>query len=271
MTLIYVRQLLIDLDTPIPARWNGGDCFRSAFYNALSMGFPAGEQYFISSVHRGFMTLSEIEQQRVAPEVQGFIGQEATHRRIHSLFNGHLNRHGYYNHIEQRTLKRFKAHAHCNILGHLAATAATEHLAFLFSDWTLRHDESLGGAEPRLQALWQWHCAEECEHHTTAFDIYIAAGGSYKWRIRIFRYVTLIFISDILYQTVSNLWHDCSLFKWSTWRSGSQLLFAKDGMMRGNCRMWRDYLSPHFHPSQNDISLAQQWLHDNKIQFSVKV
>jgi predicted metal-dependent hydrolase len=34
---LVVRRLLIDLDAPIDARWNGGDAFRSAFFNALSL------------------------------------------------------------------------------------------------------------------------------------------------------------------------------------------------------------------------------------------
>ena len=34
MTDLVVRRLLIDLDTPFPGRWNGGDAFRSA---ALSL------------------------------------------------------------------------------------------------------------------------------------------------------------------------------------------------------------------------------------------
>ena len=53
MTDLVVRRLLIDLNTPFPARWNGGDAFRSALFNALSMSFPVGEQYFIDSVRAG--------------------------------------------------------------------------------------------------------------------------------------------------------------------------------------------------------------------------
>lgn len=53
MTDLVVRKLLIDLTAPFPARWNGGDAFRSAFFNALSMSFPLGEQYFIDSVRAG--------------------------------------------------------------------------------------------------------------------------------------------------------------------------------------------------------------------------
>jgi uncharacterized protein len=269
MTELVVRRLLIDLETPFPARWNGGDAFRSAFFNALSMSFPVGEQYFIDSVRNGLKTLPAAEHERLAVEVQGFVGQEATHRRIHALFNGHLERHGLRNEIERRALRRLQANAHRPERVHVAATAATEHFTAIFADWMQHHPEALEGAEPRLQTLWLWHSAEESEHRSTAFDIYGAMGGSHGLRLRVFRYVTVTFLSDVLRQTVRNLWHDGSLFRWSTWRSAARLLFAHDGMMRGNYRRWRDYLAPGFHPSQHDASLSQQWLRDNQAQFAV--
>ena len=269
MTDLVVRRLLIDLTTPFAARWNGGDAFRSAFFNALSMSFPVGEQYFIDSVRAGLNRLPEAERQRFAPEVQGFIGQEATHRRIHALFNGHLDRLGYRNLIEVRARRRLEKNAHVDVRVHVGATAATEHFTAIFADWILRHPDALEGAEPRLRTLWQWHSAEESEHRNTAFDLYQAIGGDHRWRLRIFRYITVTFLCDVMRQTVRNLWHDGSLFKWSTWRSGAQLLMAKDGMLRGNVGLWRDYLAPDFHPNQHPAERAQQWLRDNAEQYSV--
>lgn len=269
MSDLVVRRLLIDLSAPFPKRWNGGDAFRSAFMSALSMTFPVGEQYFMDSVRNGLKSLPPEQQQRYASEVQGFVGQEATHRRIHALFNGHLDALGYVNEVERRALRRIKANAHRDVRLHVAATAATEHFTSLFADWMLRHPEALEGAEPRLQTLWQWHSAEESEHRTTAFDIYQAMGGSHRWRIRLFRYVTVTFLCDITRQTVRNLWHDGSLFKLSTWRSGATMLFAKDGIIRGNYHGWRDYLATDFHPIQHDASLSEQWLRDNAAQFKV--
>ena len=269
MTDLVVRRLLIDLSTPFPARWNGGDAFRSAFFNALSMSFPAGEQFFIDSVREGLKTLPEAERTRFAGEVQGFIGQEATHRRIHALFNGHLDKLGYDNEIERRTVQRRAANAANDLRNHVAATAATEHFTAIFANWLLRHPEALEGAEPRLRTLWLWHSAEESEHRSTAFDVYQAMGGNHEWRIRIFRYITTTFLHDVARQTVRNLWHDGSLFRWSTWRSGARMLFAKDGMIRGNYQAWRDYLASDFHPSRHDATLGSQWLRDNTAQFTV--
>lgn len=269
MTDLVVRKLLIDLAPPFASRWNGGDAFRSAFFSALSMSFPVGEQYFMDSVRAGLKMLPTEEQQRLAPEVQGFVGQEATHRRIHALFNGHLEKLGYRNELERRATLRLAANAHRDVRIHVAATAATEHLTAIFADWMFRHPEALQGAEPRLQTLWLWHAAEEAEHCSTAFDIYQALNGGERWRLRLLRYITITFAMDITRQTVRNLWHDGSLFKWSTWQSAAQLLFAKDGMIRGNYGLWKAYKSPDFHPRQQDTSLPVQWLQDHTDRYTV--
>ncbi len=138
MTNLVVRRLLIDLDTPFPARWNGGDAFRSAFFNALSQSFPAGEQYFIDSVREGLTVLPEAQRAALASEVQGFIGQEATHRRIHALFNANLDRLGFDNAIERWAVARRKAHEANDLRNKVAATAATEHFTAIFADWLRR-------------------------------------------------------------------------------------------------------------------------------------
>ena len=187
MTDLVVRNLQIDLTAPLPARWNGGDAFRSALFNALSMSFPVGEQYFMDSVRAGLKSLPIADQDRLGAEVQGFVGQEATHRRIHALFNGHLQKLGFDNPLERRATQRLQDNAHRDVRIHVAATAATEHLTAVFAEWMLSHPEALAGAEHRLQTLWLWlwlwHSAEESEHRSTAFDIYHALRGNYaRWK-----------------------------------------------------------------------------------------
>jgi len=267
MANLIVRRLLIDLATPFPARWNGGDAFRSAFFNALSMSFPVGEQYFIDSVRAGLKALPPELQEGLAREVQGFVGQEATHRRVHALFNGHLTALGFDNELERRSTRRIQKNAGSDVRIHVAATAATEHLTAIFADWLLRHPEAMEGAEPRMRILWQWHASEESEHCSTAFDVYRALGGNEEWRMRLFGYITTTFALDITRQTIRNLWHDRSLFKWSTWRSAYRLLFSPQGMIRASYPAWKAYKAADFHPRQQDGSLARAWLQNNTDQY----
>ena len=260
MNSLVIRQLLVDLNTPFALRWNGGDAFTSAFMNALSLSFPAGEQFFLDSVREGFKQLPAAQQALFKDEVKGFIGQEATHRRLHALYNRHLLDQGMVNHWEKRSLQRIAVISQLDIRHALGATAATEHYTAVFAHWLLANPWFFKHAEPRLQTLWLWHASEESEHRCTAFDLYIALGGNEEWRLRWMRHVSWFFLTDLLRQTVNNLWHDGSLFKLSTWSSAWTHLFAKGGLFRESFGLWRDYFKPGFHPSHHPDTLSQAWL-----------
>lgn len=260
MTELIVRRLLVDLKTPLPRRWNGGDAFRTAFFDALSMSFPAGEQFFIDSMKRGLAALPPETGLALAAEVRAFIGQEATHRRVHALFNEHLTAQGFTNRWEPRIRRRQEQLAEMGPRNGLAVTAATEHLTALFADHLMAHPELLAGAQPRLAQLWLWHSAEESEHRSTAFDLYRALGGNDVWRVRIFRVVTGHFLIDLARQTARNLWHDGSLFRPSTWVSAWRTLFGGSGLLSNSWAGWRRYDSADFHPSQGEGETARAWL-----------
>ena len=262
-----VRRLLIDLDTPPERHWCGGDAFRTAWFNALSMSFPQGEQFFIDSVRAGVQTLPEVERARFEPAIKAFIGQEATHRRIHALFNAHLAARGLVNHWEVRAQRRIRTLDGADVRAAVGATAATEHLTAILAEHLLSDGSALQGAPARWSTLWLWHASEETEHRATAFDLYRALDGNEKWRLRLFRLVTWHFLTDALRQTVNNLWHDGSLWRASTWASGWRFLLGPQGLVRAMAGPWRRYLRAEFHPSQQDESRAVSWLRDNASQF----
>ena len=268
MTDLVVRRLLIDLEAPFERHWCNGDAFRTAFFNALSMSFPVGEQFFIDSVRNGYKQLSVAEQQKYKAEMQGFVGQEATHRRLHALFNGHLEKQGLVNYWGPRSQRRLKQMEGVHPRHWLGITAANEHFTAIFAEWMLENSDLLDGVDSRLKTLWLWHSAEEAEHKSTAFDLYQALGGSHEWRIKWFRRVTIMFLADTLRQTVSNLRHDGTLWKWSTWKSGASYLFGQRGLIRNAYRPWRDYLRKDFHPSQQESELSRRWLAENAAVFT---
>lgn len=268
-TDLVVRRLLIDLEADIPRRWCGGDAFRTALFNALSMSFPLGEQFFIDSLRAGMKQLPEDERERFAKEVQGFIGQEATHRRIHGLFNAHLDKQGFTNAWEKRIEKRTPIFDEVDARHLVAATAATEHFTAILAEWMLRNTWALDDAEPRLRTMWMWHASEESEHRSTAFDVYQALGGNHEWRVKWFKNVTVLFITDVTRQTLRNLWDDGALFSFKTWRSAWTYLFGKRGLVRETYGPWKAYLREDFHPRQQDDQLSRDWLQANAAQFSV--
>lgn len=267
MAELMVRRLLIDLERPVQRHWCNGDAFLTAWFNALSMSFPVGEQFFIDSVRNGFKALPADQQNRFRDEVQGFVGQEATHRRIHALFNAQVERHGLRNDWEPRARQRLALLEGSDPRHGLAITAANEHFTALFAEWMLSHATLLDGCEPRLKTLWLWHSAEEAEHKCTAFDLYQALGGSHRWRVIWMRRVTVIFLSDTLRQTANNLRRDGTLWRWSTWRSAARHLLGRQGLLRQSFRPWRAYFQSNFHPTDQSSPLSAQWLQQNAHQY----
>ncbi len=267
MTELVVRRLLVDMQAPLPRHWCAGDAFRTAFMNALSMSFPVGEQFFIDAVRDGLKALPPDKQVRFAQEVQGFIGQEATHRRLHALYNDHLEHQGLVNAWGPRALRRRKMLDGLDARHALAATAAYEHFTAILADWLLRHPEALGDQEPRVATLWLWHASEESEHKCVAFDLYEALGGNLAWRLKWFRRITFFFLTDALRQTVSNLRRDGTLWQVATWRSGLSFLFGPGGLVRETLPAWRAYKRADFHPNQQDSQAASDWLDRHSDQY----
>jgi hypothetical protein len=151
----------------------------------------------------------------------------------------------------------------------LAITAANEHFTAIFAEWMLKNSDLLNDCEQRLKVMWLWHSAEESEHKSTAFDLYRTLGGNEKWRLRWFRRVTVMFLIDMLRQTLNNLRHDGTLWKWSTWKSAGAYLFGRRGLFRESYRPWKQYLRKDFHPRQQNSDLSERWLADNAQVYSV--
>ena len=85
MTL-EVRNIEFDLNKQLSKDWLDNDPFKTAFFNALSMTFPAGERFFIDSV-RHFR--DKVKDPKLKQEISRFIGQEAMHSREHKKYNHH--------------------------------------------------------------------------------------------------------------------------------------------------------------------------------------
>lgn len=270
MADLAVRRLLVDLESPVARHWVDNDPFKTAFFSALSFGFPVGEDFFIRSVKRAIPLLPENERPFWQKELQGFIGQEATHRRIHSLFNDRLAANGLVDSWTPRASSRMHRIEAVEPSHALAATAATEHFTAILANYLFDYPEQLGvNTEERLKTLWFWHAAEEGEHRASVFDLYCALGGTHERRVWWMKRITYVFLSEALRQTISNLYHDGSLWKWKTWKVGIPYLFGKKGLFRSIYGPWRDYFSANFHPGQHDASKGTQWLRANEAKYTL--
>lgn len=263
---LTIRRLDVHLSGGFERHWFGGDAFRTAYFNALSMSFPLGEQLFIDSVKAAAALLPD------APGYDGlrrqcldFSAQEATHRFVHAKYNAVLEKQGLKNHVEPRIWARYKKYEHVlNARHHLAITAAYEHFTAVFAHTTLAYPATMASATPEMRKLWCWHALEETEHKAVAFELYHALKGNYRWRVRWFLFVSVQFVLDTARQTVNNLWHDGTLFKPSTWWNAAKFLLGRPS--RGGGWLWQTvppllaYLKPSFHPWQHDNrALAQDY------------
>lgn len=265
---LVVRRLLVDMEAPIARHWCRGNAFATAWLNALSMSFPVGEQFFIDAVRAGFQALPPAAQEPFRAGMQGFIGQEATHRRLHALYNAQLERLGLVNNWGPDLVRRLAYFEGKDPRYALAVTAALEHFTAIMADWLLHHPDVLGHEDERLATLWLWHASEESEHKCVAFDLYVAIGGSHEARIKWFKRVTLLFVRDVLRQTFTNLRRDGAFWKWRTWRDAASFLFGPSGLVRCTYGPWREYLRSDFHPSQQDTSASQRWLAQHSDQYT---
>jgi uncharacterized protein len=270
---LTVRTLTLDLKQGFARHWHSGDAFLSMYYNALSMSFPIGEQSFIDSVRDAAALLpDDPAHDPLRGAIAQFIGQEATHRQIHGLYNAHLARQGLVNLWEPHAQRRLDLAKRRGIspLSMLAITAAYEHCTAVFGDGTLRYPSWFDGAEPMMRTLWRWHAAEETEHKAVAYTLYQTLGGSYKRRIGWYLYVLFLFGLEAVWQTGDNLRRDGTLFKPSTWWSALRFMWGRDGFVWRCTLPLLGYLRRGFHPDDHpNQALAADWLESHRDAYRV--
>lgn len=254
-----IRALQIDFSQGFDRRWFGGDAFRSAYFNAMSMTFPLGEQSFIDSI-KGVDHLidecidSEADRAQLRAQLTDFSAQEATHRHIHAQYNAVLAKQGFENAVEKRIEARLERYKNEHPMNMLAATCAYEHYTAILSEVMLKNPAASEGMQPMMRRLWLWHAMEETEHKAVAFDLYKRLGGHERGRIVAYLIAMLFMQFDAFLQTTNNLRRDGALWKPSTlW---GMLTFYFGRPSRGNGWIWMTtrpllaYFKRDFHPNQ---------------------
>ncbi|MEV5613014.1 metal-dependent hydrolase [Streptomyces sp. NPDC052225] len=177
-----------------PLHWLPDDPFTTHTINVLHLLLPAGERWF---VHVYKQVLPLITDDRLREDVIGFIGQEAMHSQAHDEVLPHLREQGldptpytaqvdwfFEKLLGDRTLPPGKARKWW-LLERVALIAAIEHYTAFLGNWILNADElDRRGADPTMLDLLRWHGAEEVEHRSVAFELFLHVDGSYRRRAR---------------------------------------------------------------------------------------
>jgi uncharacterized protein len=231
----------------VPPHWHGGRRAVTAFFDNLSIFFPAGERFFIASVaaHR-----RHVRDEKLQQLVREFTQQEAFHTREHLRYNAMLREQGYpVGEMERRVeriLSDFAGRAFPR--QQLAATAALEHFTALLARGVLEDPDALDGAHPEMAALWRWHATEEFEHRAVPFDVYLAAGGHWLERSYVMLVASIIFWVKVFEQQIRFMRADGILASPREWASLLKFLWIKPGPLRRLILPYLGYYRRGFHP-----------------------
>ena len=246
------RNRRFDLDDDVPRHWHGGRCSVSLFFDNLSVFFPAGERFFIESVHAYRERLDDPELLR---DMRAFCAQEGFHSREHVRYNTLLASRGYpVERLEKRVeallarVRRRSSRRH-----RLAITCALEHFTALMAYPVLADPRTMEDAHPVMAALWRWHAAEEQEHKAVAFDVFHAAGGTYAERVAALAGATVVFWAKVLEQQIALMRVDGIAASPREWFDLVYFLFVEPGLCAASYGVTRTF-RPGFHP--NDLDAA---------------
>jgi predicted metal-dependent hydrolase len=240
-----IRDRSFALDE-VPRKWHAGGRAVTAFFDNLSIFFPAGERFFIASVAAQRRRVSDPGLQQLMRE---FIQQEAFHTREHLRYNRRLRELGYpVDAMEGRVERLLALVSRRPARSQLAATCALEHFTALLARGILEDPEALRGAHPEMAALWRWHATEEHEHRAVAFDVYRAAGGTWLERSLVMLSTTLVFWGKVLEQQLRMMRADGIVSSPREWLSLGHFLMVRPGPLRRLVLPYLAYYRRSFHP-----------------------
>lgn len=257
------EKLDFRLDATVPRFWNGGDPYKTRFFDAMSLTFPIGERYFISTV-RAYR--DDIQDPQLQQEVADFTRQEAQHGMVHTRFNDMLKAQGLDIAWTQRLLDRkFKWQLKYwpRAFG-LSYTAAAEHMTALMCNAFFERPDIIGQFDERIRAMYVWHAIEEIEHKAVAFDVLTkVAKANYFTRIAGLIYFSIEYPIGNWY-LVNRLLKDdgFGFFKrMGMLLKGAWWLYKPGGVFLPALRYYLSYYRPGFHPWQHkEMGHYAEWL-----------
>ncbi len=254
------RRVKFALDDMTNKYYYGGNPQISAFFVALSVGFPPGEAEFIKSVK---LFEDQITDPKLREEVQNFAHQEAHHSLQHKLLNKKLVELGYdISPIEKVFHEKLaKRERDWSPEQRLARTVAAEHVTATWAHWSLENEHRMQPFPESMRRMLQWHAIEEIEHKSVAFDVYSHCVDNRRllnWQYRYFLYyefpltLTLTTRGLLKQQGYKATAEDRKVFR--------DFLFAKDGMVGGQMKHYRAFTKKGFHPwALDDSGLVNDW------------
>lgn len=239
--------------------WHGGSAVKTYHFNALAHFLPSLEKLLVLSLKK---TLPLIKAPTLKKQVASLIAQEAIHGREFTLYNKILIEQHFTVKMSQLSLFRIMAALFNKFSNsfHCALSAAGEHFTAIAADLFLRDPHWFEGVDPDISAIWRWHCIEEIEHKSVAFDVFKALNGNYFIRIAAMILMTGFFTSLYFKPIWQMMKQDQKHLNCHFYREAFRYYWGKGGLCRALLKPYFDYFRPGFHPTkhQND-HLIEGW------------
>lgn len=242
----------------MPKYWHTHSAIKTYHFNALAHFLPLLEKMLVLSLKKA---LPLIHEPILKAEVASLVAQEAIHGREFTLYNKITAKH--YS-LKMSSLSFFRLLAALinkfSHTFHYALSAAGEHFTAIAADLFLRDPSWFEGVDPNISAIWRWHCIEEIEHKSVAFDVFKTLNGSYTLRILAMLLMTLFFGSLYFKPIWQMMKQDKKCTQITFYVQAIKYYWGKNGLCRMLLKPYFDYFKPHFHPSlhHNDY-LIHHW------------
>jgi predicted metal-dependent hydrolase len=261
---IEPRDLAFELEDEHAGRWHSDNPYISHFWNGLSLMFPEGERFFMRSLARVRKQIRDPELQR---EISAFLSQEGIHTREHAKYNDVLRRQGYPTQVlEWVTWLSLRSTQVTSARWQLAITCAFEHFTATLADAVHADPAVLEGATPEFAALWRWHCAEEIEHKSVAFEAYeeLSPGAiGYLRRVLVMAILSANFLPYAMVHQLVLASRDRLLPDPREVAGALRFFWTRPGLIARGLRLYLAYFRPGYHPWDHDNGDAvERWRRD---------
>ncbi len=217
-----VRRVAFEYPADTDPAWNARFPEFAFAANSVSLLMPYAEPYFVKSVRAALPQLDA----PLHAQTEDFLRQELGHHVQHRRFNDIIEvRYPKVVRLERWIARTYGWFGRTRSLKfNVAFAAGSETIAYTLARWSEEHlNDLFDDADPVVTTLFLWHLAEEVEHKTAAFDVFMAIDGSrlrYAWAM----FVSFSFLA--LFSTLGTLimlfssgrgFHPVSYFRLIRW------------------------------------------------------
>ncbi len=248
------RSISFTFPPDIPKWYVGQSPVRTHLMNGLNLFVPTFERMMVRLLRSHI--IPRLKDPHLIEQARGFMQQEGSHARAHSLYFDNLRSLGYdidgFLRFTSWILgERFERRLGPSLA--LSAVAAFEHYTDVMVLLILKGD-FLEGCDPRMRELFEWHIAEEVEHNAIAYEMLreiddgqaLRMAGNFLGLLSLFG-LALLGMTELLRQ-------DGELFTRRTARELLEIFVTKHRLLPDVVTLFKHYARPDYHPSDADYS-----------------